>query len=304
MRRAALATLLGAAVALTASVSASADTMQLEVKSFASLHGRPYVLKGDTVTLLGHVEPYVPGQHVRVRISTAKRKPTVVRTRIRKGGVFKVRFHTRRAVKYTIYARHDATPEQALFAAKGSVGVVTPGRRMAVVLLKQALRALGYPAGNGPAVTSKLGRSVLAFRKANSMARTSVVDRHIYKMVFAGRGAFKLRYPNAGKHVEADLSRQVVVLADKGKPVATYPTSSGAPGTPTVLGHFHFYLKAPGTNAKGMYMSNYFTRGYAIHGYPSVPVYNASHGCLRVPNADAVAIFSWISVGDDIWVYP
>jgi lipoprotein-anchoring transpeptidase ErfK/SrfK len=53
-----------------------------------------------------------------------------------------------------------------------------------------------------------------------------------------------------------------------------------------------------------MYMSNYFIRGYAIHGYPSVPTYNASHGCLRVPNADAVAIFNWIRVGDPIWVYP
>jgi lipoprotein-anchoring transpeptidase ErfK/SrfK len=123
-------------------------------------------------------------------------------------------------------------------------------------------------------------------------------------MVFAGRGAYKLRYPKAGKHVEADLSRQVLVLADKGRPVATYPTSSGAPGTPTVLGHYRFYLKAPGTNAKGMYMSNYFIRGYAIHGYPSVPIYNASHGCLRVPNAVAVSIFNWINLGDDIWVYP
>jgi lipoprotein-anchoring transpeptidase ErfK/SrfK len=123
-------------------------------------------------------------------------------------------------------------------------------------------------------------------------------------MVFSGRGAFKLRYPKAGKHVEADLSRQVVVLADKGRPVATYPTSSGKPSTPTVLGHFHFYMKAAGTNAKGMFMSNYFTRGYAIHGYPDIPTYNASHGCLRIPNADAVSVFNWISVGDSIWVYP
>ena len=278
--------------------------MQLEVKSFAALRTRPYVLEGKTVTVIGHVKPYVAGQRVRVRISTPRRKPTVVRTAIRKGGTFKVRFHTRRAVTYTVYARHDATPEQAFLAARGAVGVVAPGQRMAVVLLKQGLRGLGYPAGNGPAVTSKLGRAVLAFRKANGLARTSVTDRHVYAMVFAGRGAFKLRYPKAGKHVEADLSRQVIVLADKGRPLATYPTSSGAPGTPTVLGHFHFYLKAPGINAKGMYMSNFFIRGYAIHGYPSVPVYNASHGCLRVPNADAVAIFNWINVGDDIWVYP
>jgi lipoprotein-anchoring transpeptidase ErfK/SrfK len=278
--------------------------MTLVVTSFMSLHGRPYVLTGNTVTVVGKVKPYVPGQRVRVRISTPKRKPTVVRTSIRKGGVFQVRFRTRRAVKYSIYARHDATPEQALFAAKGSVGVVSPGQRLAVSLLKQGLRSLGYPAGYGPVVNDKLGRSVLAFRKTNSLARISTADRHIYEMVFAGRGAFKLRYPNAGKHVEADLSRQVVVLADKGKPVATYPTSSGKPSTPTVLGHYHFYSKAPGTNAKGMYMSNYFIRGYAIHGYPDVPTYNASHGCLRVPNADAVSIFNQISIGESIWVYP
>jgi lipoprotein-anchoring transpeptidase ErfK/SrfK len=153
-------------------------------------------------------------------------------------------------------------------------------------------------------VNDKLGRSVLAFRKTNGMARISSPGPEVYRMVFAGRGAFKLRFPNEGKHVEADISRQVLVLADNGKPLATYPTSSGAPATPTVLGHYRFYLKAPGTNAKGMYMSNYFIRGYAIHGYPSVPTYNASHGCLRVPNADAVAIFNWIRVGDPIWVYP
>jgi lipoprotein-anchoring transpeptidase ErfK/SrfK len=278
--------------------------MQLVVKSFVALHNHPYVLTGDTVTVRGRVTPFVAGQVVRVRISTPHRKPTVVRTKIRKGGIFQVRFRARRAVKYTIYARHNGTPQQVLFAAKGAVGVVSPGQRMAVVLLKQGLRALGYPAGNGPAVTGGLGRSILAFRKVNSLARIYTADRHVYALVFAGHGAFKLRYPNAGKHVEADLSRQVVVLADKGKPVATYPTSSGKPSTPTVLGHYHFYSKAPGTNAKGMFMSNYFIRGYAIHGYPDVPTYNASHGCLRVPNADAVEIFNQISIGESIWVYP
>jgi lipoprotein-anchoring transpeptidase ErfK/SrfK len=51
-------------------------------------------------------------------------------------------------------------------------------------------------------------------------------------------------------------------------------------------------------------MSNYFIRGYAIHGYPDVPTYNASHGCLRIPNADAVEVFNQISIGESIWVYP
>ncbi|MEA2492628.1 MAG: hypothetical protein QOJ29_539 [Thermoleophilaceae bacterium] len=330
MRRAAFATFLGAVLALGSAVPALAQDpiptpqptptptpapttpppapkpgrVRLEVSSKAVAHGRSYVLTGDRVTVSGVVKPYVTRQTLRVRITTPHRKPTLVHAKIRKDGHFKIRFRTRRAITYTVYVRHDRTDQQQLFAAKRAVVATTPGKGMAVVLLKQGLRALGYPAGNGPAVTSKLGRALLAFRKVNGMARVYTANRQIYEMVFGGRGAFKLRYASAGKHVEADLSRQVVVLANGGKPVATYPTSSGKPSTPTILGHYHFYSKAPGTNAKGMFMSNYFVRGYAIHGYPDVPIYNASHGCLRVPNADAISIFSQISLGESIWVYP
>jgi lipoprotein-anchoring transpeptidase ErfK/SrfK len=34
-----------------------------------------------------------------------------------------------------------------------------------------------------------------------------------------------------------------------------------------------------------------------------VPVFPASHGCLRVPNAEAVSIFRWLSRGDIVDVY-
>jgi lipoprotein-anchoring transpeptidase ErfK/SrfK len=49
--------------------------------------------------------------------------------------------------------------------------------------------------------------------------------------------------------------------------------------------------------------SNYFIRGYAIHGYVSVPPYNASHGCLRVPIPDAPAIYAWVHMGTPVDVY-
>jgi len=82
-----------------------------------------------------------------------------------------------------------------------------------------------------------------------------------------------------------------------------YPTSSGAPVSPTVLGSFRFYRKDSGANALGMVHSSYFIRGYAIHGYRSVPTYPASHGCLRVPIPDALAIFDWVRLGGRIDVY-
>ena len=42
-------------------------------------------------------------------------------------------------------------------------------------------------------------------------------------------------------------------------------------------------LKTPGYLPDGMYYSNFFIRGYAIHGYDPAPDYPASHGCMRLP---------------------
>ena len=85
--------------------------------------------------------------------------------------------------------------------------------------------------------------------------------------------------------------------------VRIYPTSSGAPATPTILGSFKVYRKTPGTNSLGMVDSSYFIRGYAIHGYASVPTGPASHGCLRVPIPDARPIYDWLRPGDGVIVY-
>ena len=98
-----------------------------------------------------------------------------------------------------------------------------------------------------------------------------------------GAGYYSVRYPRDGSHVEANLTKQVLVEVQHGRVRRIYTMSSGKPSTPTVLGHFQVYMKTPGTNSEGMVDSNYFIRGYAIHGYAEVPVYAASHGCLRIP---------------------
>ena len=49
--------------------------------------------------------------------------------------------------------------------------------------------------------------------------------------------------------------------------------------------------------------SNYFIRGYAIHGYAEVPTYAASHGCLRVPIPNAASIYGWVQYGTPVDVY-
>jgi lipoprotein-anchoring transpeptidase ErfK/SrfK len=144
---------------------------------------------------------------------------------------------------------------------------------------------------------------VLAFRKVNGYARTRSASSQVFKRLARGGGAFHMRYPRAGKHVEFDWSRQVLVLARGADAVRIVPASSGKPSTPTVFGKYRFYSKTPGYNAKGMYYSNYFVGGYAIHGYQSVPDYAASHGCIRIPIPSATAVYGWIRLGDPIYVY-
>ena len=89
----------------------------------------------------------------------------------------------------------------------------------------------------------------------------------------------------------------------RGKAVRIYPTSSGKASTPTILGNFSVYRKEPGTNSLGMIYSSYFIRGYAFHGFVDVPIYPASHGCLRIPPPDAISVYNWIKIGTRVDTY-
>jgi len=281
-----------------------------------SLHTRGTAYKPRTTvtrvrfTLQGTLTPYVAGQKVVVRIYRGKQKIKVRSLTVQPGGTFKLGIKPRTPGQLKIRVSHRKTPELGTAIAEPlRVRVVrstaSPGSRgPAVRFLQRILKRkhyLGHVTGRYDAATS---RAVLAFRKLTNRVRIPVADRDVFKGLLNGEGAFKVRYPEDGKHVEGDLTHQVLALIKPGGHVyRIYPTASGAPGTPTVLGRFHVYSKTPGTNAKGMVYSSYFIRGYAIHGYHEVPSYNASHGCLRVPIPDAFAIYSWIHLGDQIDVY-
>ncbi len=171
-------------------------------------------------------------------------------------------------------------------------------------LLQSRLSALHYAAPVSGVFDEATGQAVIAYRKLTGLSRVPDTDALLFRLLRRGAGGFHVRYRGDGRHVEADLATQVLAEIEPGARVRRiYTISSGKPSTPTVLGHFRVYLKTPGVNAKGMVDSNYFTRGYAIHGYPEVPTYAASHGCLRVPIPDAPAIFAWARVGTPVDVY-
>ena len=271
--------------------------------------GKRWVLAGETLIASGRLDPYVAGEKVSVELYRGEKRLDTQVVEV-KDGEFTASFGAvKKPGSYYVIAKHEAsaaqkaaTSERARFGAvRASSGPGSNGQH--VRLLQLGLRRLAYVAPLNGRHDAATGRAVIAFRKVNGMSRITSANRSVMDALFEKRGGYKLKYPNAGKHVEADLSRQVLVLADKGKAQRIYHTATGARSTPTVRGTFRFYRRQPGTNAKGMVHSYYFIRGYAIHGYKSVPTGPASAGCLRVPIPNARSIYDWIDMGDQIMVY-
>jgi hypothetical protein len=276
---------------------------------------RGKVKVGKRAQAVGYLRPFVPGQHVQVKLLRQGRviqklNPKTRRVRGKNKGRY--RFRSPALIKpagYRIVARHLGTPQQRGATVRSpsfhiNFPDVDPGDRNSTVrIFNRLLGREGYVATHGERYSNKTGFGVMAFRKANGLERTFNASPGIFKKLAKGRGSFNLRYPGAGKHVEVDISRQVMVLARNRKPQHTIPVSTGAPATPTIRGHFRFYGRQAGFNSSGMYYSVYFRGGYATHGYHSVPPYPASHGCVRNPIPLSIFIYNWVEIGMSIYVY-
>jgi L,D-transpeptidase catalytic domain/Putative peptidoglycan binding domain len=268
-----------------------------------------YFAPSQQVVVRGRVKPAVEGEVLTLYALRGGKPSKTVRRKVGRGGRFEFVFKVGNPGRLRLVIKHKESAAQAAFRARDRRITVVDWsagageRGVKVLLMQRALLKLGFATPVTGYYDDATARGVLAFRKTNELGRDGFATKDVFAKLMRGEGAYQLRYPNAGKHVEFDWSRQVLVLARGGKPYRTYHTSSGTPATPTVFGTYRFYYKLPGTNAKGMVHSSFFIRGYAIHGYASVPNYPASHGCLRVPIPNALSIFNWIDIGDRIFLY-
>ena len=274
----------------------------------------PFALVGGRIVVRGVVTPYVGGQTVKVSFYREGRKVAVKRVRVlaigNGAGQFHLSFSSADAGLIQAWAAHYATPQQGAFAARSpgvrfvnaNLGLGAQGQ--SVRLLQSELNVLHYAVPLSGVLDEGTGRALVAYRKMTGLERVPYAGRRVFQLLARGAGAFHVHYTRDGRHVEANLTRQVLAEIEPGGRVRSiYTVSSGKPSTPTVIGRFQVYSKEPGTNAHGMVESNYFIRGYAIHGYAEVPTYAASHGCLRVPIPNAASIYAWVRDGTPVDVY-
>jgi L,D-transpeptidase catalytic domain len=306
------------AVALLAPAAASAATapgaahatLRLSIPDAFLVGGHLVTVPGRVVHVAGVIRPYVPGQTVLVEAFVGGRKFKTAHVRVTPApggryGRFTESLASPRVGDVTVRVGHAATATMGgllgfrRFAAlddRAGPGSSGPF----VALIQQRLAALHFYIPQTGVFDTGTGLALDAYHRLLHWGTFQTLDGRTVSFLLDGFGAFKVRFPNHGRHAEGNLSLQLLALADGSRVDAIYPISSGKPSTPTILGDFRVYSKVPGTLPDGMYDSNFFIGGYAIHGYNPAPDYPASHGCMRLPIVDAPSVFNWIQLGD--WV--
>jgi hypothetical protein len=262
----------------------------------------------DTARASGTVTPARPGEAVTVQLV---HKGRVVATRaslMGAGGGFAAGFPIKDVGTFRVRARFDA--DDLLTAVRTTKPRTTPtpklheGRRSPfVLLLERRLRALHYHlTGVDRHFDFRTSDAVMAFRKVQRMPRDHSVTDAVWRALAHPR-RIAPRSRADGLHIEIDQSRQVVYTVVDGEVSAIIHTSTGKPSTPTRDGHFTVSRKIAGFSPHELYYPSYFDGNRAIHGWPDVPAYAASHGCARVPYWTAKWIFGLATIGTRVIVY-
>lgn len=172
-------------------------------------------------------------------------------------------------------------------ATEGPDRLAAGDRGADVHLIQERLTELGYWLGTPDGVFGdSTHHAVVALQKAAGISRDGIVGPQT-------RGALEQgvrpqpRSTN-GAVIEVDRARQLLLLVEDGHLRWTFDTSTGRPGLTTPAGHFEITRTIDGERHAPLgtlYRPVYFNGGIAVHGFPSVPPYPASHGCVRVTNA-------------------
>jgi len=195
--------------------------------------------------------------------------------------------------------------------------VLRPGDRGdSVERLQRLLRDEGYLWGRVSGVyDDPTTAAVYGFQKLHGIRPRAKIDHVMWRALNRPRRPRPLVPNGARDRVEIDLRRQLLVVYRDRRPVLITHMSSGAGVTfcnggrcrtaTTPVGDFRVTTRAPGwtTGPLGsMYNSLYFVGGVAMHGSTRVPLWPASHGCVRLPMKAADRLYQLVGVGEPVHV--
>lgn len=261
----------------------------------------------DVVRVRGTVDPAVVGETVDVTLLRSGRRDQAKQARIGSAGGFSVGFRILHPGTYRARASFADADHLRGVATTGSDTTPLPrlrsgSRGVFVRLLETRLRELHYRiVGIDQTYDHRTGDAVVAFRKVQGMAREFTITEGVWRRLADPRIP-RPRLDMRRFHIEVDQTRQVLYTVVDRKVTNVIHVSTGAGGA-TRDGRFRVYRKVAGYSPNRLYYPSYFDALRAIHGWPDVPTYPASHGCVRVPYWHAKWIFGLADIGTRVAVY-
>jgi lipoprotein-anchoring transpeptidase ErfK/SrfK len=181
-------------------------------------------------------------------------------------------------------------------------GPVSDGTRA----MQAQLAALGYllPSGVDGAAGPGTQVAVTAFQKWQGLPRTGIADERTRSALASAERPAPIRQGPSGRRIEVLIDRQLVLAIQDNQVMRAIDTSTGKPSTPTTAGQFHVYAKYARWWStpfrEWLLWAAPFDGGIAMHQYPDVPPFAASHGCVRITQYDARWVFDFVSVGTPV----
>lgn len=262
----------------------------------------------DMAAVRGRVSPPRAGSEMTVTLSRGGRIVTTKRAIVSSAGVFSTTIPIEEPGTYRARATLSADDLLQGSAVGGPRTTPLPSLHIGsngtfVRLLEQRLQDIHYRlTGVNQRYDFRTGDAVMAFHKVQRMARTTTIDASTWRAL-ADPFVPKPRSKSKGFHIEIDQSRQVLYIVESGDITNILHVSTGKPSTPTHDGTFHVFRKLAGYSGGGLYYPSYFDGGRALHGWPDVPNYAASHGCVRIPFWNAQWIFGLAKLGTRVMIY-
>ena len=256
----------------------------------------------------GRLRPAHPGEQIVVDLFRGSTRVARRTVSLVDGTLYRAVFPIRRPGRYWARVRFsdvDHLPKQVRTGRRETpLPYLQPGSwHPAVRYLEERLRELHYKIpGIDRRFDARTGDAVLAFNKVQGRTRVRYVNESTWRAMVSPRrpGA---RSGAAGFHIEVDKTRQVLYTVRDGRITNILHVSTGLVEGWTRDGVFRVHGKVYGYSVGRLYYPSYFDGLRAVHGWPEVPAYPASHGCVRVPMWSAVWISGLMPIGTEVRIY-
>jgi N-acetylmuramoyl-L-alanine amidase len=256
----------------------------------------------------GRLRPAHHGERVTVDLFRGSTRVARREVNLVDGVSYKTTFAIRRPGRYWARARFsddDHLPKTAWTERRRTpLPYLQLGSRHTTVrYLEARLRELHYKMpGLDERFDARTGDAVLAFNKVQGRTRVRYVNESTWRaLVSASRP--RARSQTTGFHIEVDKTKQVLYTVKDGRITNILHVSTGQYEGWTRDGVFRVHGKVYGYSVGHLYYPSYFDGLRAVHGWPDVPPYPASHGCVRVPMWSAVWISGRMPIGTEVRIY-